>query len=380
MAQFTLDGVTYSRFRDIPGAVYTRSGVEYQQNAAGVLVPFDNDVPPISANVGVDVWQGATNLLLRSQEFDNAAWLKSGVTVTADAAVAPDGTTTADLLNAGVGNSDHASESIEVSVTSGSTYTLSVHAKAGTESLLVLWNSQNGSMGTVNLLTGAVTGGVTAQALGNGWYRAQATFTASSTTSRIVRFYVKSTAVYTGSNETLYLWGAQLEAGSFATSYIPTTTAAVTRNADVLVSADTVISPTIVAEFTVPANGGASPFPWAWGWDDGTSNNRAMLVLNRSTLNLRLQIDAGGVQQAYVDLGTLVAGSTYKIAARLAVNDVAASKNGAAVVTDVNVTLPVVSTFRLGRGPGGNEWGAGLRRIRRYSTAKTNAELQALSA
>ena len=92
MAQFTLDGVTYSRFRDIPGAVYTRSGVEYQQNAAGVWVPFDDDVPPVSAGVGVDVWQGATNLALQSQTF--SGWPGNASGVTTNAIVAPDGTLT----------------------------------------------------------------------------------------------------------------------------------------------------------------------------------------------------------------------------------------------------------------------------------------------
>lgn len=77
MAQFTLDGVTYSRFRDIPGAVYTRSGVEYQQNAAGVWTPFDENVPPRSDGVGVDVWEARTNYI-GNPTFQGTGGAKAG--------------------------------------------------------------------------------------------------------------------------------------------------------------------------------------------------------------------------------------------------------------------------------------------------------------
>ena len=61
MSQFTQDLINYARFRDLPGAVYTRSGVAYQQNASGVWVPFDENVPPISDGVGMGVWEARTN-------------------------------------------------------------------------------------------------------------------------------------------------------------------------------------------------------------------------------------------------------------------------------------------------------------------------------
>ena len=179
-------------------------------------------------------------------------------------------------------------------------------------------------------------------------------------------------------NVTLRFAAHQLELGSFATSYIPTTTVAVSRNADALATADTAISPTIVAEFNVPLTGVS--YANVWQHDDGTDATCAALYFNRLLGKLYLVVAVSGVNQALLDLGAATAGSTYKVAARIATNDFAASKGGAACVTDVSGSLPAVTTFRRGRGvAAGAEWGSGIRKIKRYSVAKTNAELQALS-
>lgn len=224
-------GTRYSSISNIPGWTFTRASGAYAPTASGSLVWFAANEPRIT-DAGFTVEGAATNLLTYSQDFSNAAWAKTATTITANATVAPDGTTTADLLTVAVTNAEHHVSQGSLSVVNGTAYTVSVFAKAGTENVLFLWNSQGGSMGSVNLSTGAVTGGVTAQLSGNGLYRVQATFTASATTTREIRFYIKQTTAYTGAGESLSLWGAQVETGTQATTYIPTTTTAVTRAAD----------------------------------------------------------------------------------------------------------------------------------------------------
>lgn len=63
MGTYVEDRRLYPKFLDLPGSVYTRSGVQYQQDASGLLVPFDENVPPISTGVGLGVWEARTQSL-----------------------------------------------------------------------------------------------------------------------------------------------------------------------------------------------------------------------------------------------------------------------------------------------------------------------------
>jgi hypothetical protein len=166
-----------------------------------------------------------TNVLDYSSSFNSGFWLTFNGSVTGNTTISPDGTTTADTLtsNATTGGS------VYRLVNTSGTNTASCFFKAGTSNLCNIGFS-NGANVTYNLSTQAITtsGSITGsiEDFGNGWYRCIATITATST---FIAFANNGT---TGT--TIFLWGAQLEAGSYATSYIPTTSASVTRNADVI--------------------------------------------------------------------------------------------------------------------------------------------------
>ncbi len=367
--------VRYPAVTDLPLTTFSRPSGGYGVNSAGLLVWFAAGVPR-ATDAGLTVEAGATNLLLRSQEFDNAAWAKSaggtGVApvVTANSALAPDGSMTADQVVFDRGASNTTSDTsilgtaASFPTTVASTYAASVWLKAISPVSIIMRHVASGTYSTLNLTTS--------------WQRFSVSEVAAATSSDI-QLGLRGTFGGAAPAATVFIWGAQLELGSIATSYIPTTTAAATRNADVLVSADTVIAPTIVAEFTVPL--ASYPYSSVWCYNDGTQNSKVMLQYNRSAGRMEIQVDTGGVNQAYIALGSVTPGSTYKVAVRLAPNDVAASLGGAAVATDTSVSLPTVTEFARGNGAdGAGVWGAGIRRIRRYSVAKTNAELQALSA
>jgi hypothetical protein len=177
---------------------------------------------------GTQTAKAEENLLTYSQEFDNAAWVKTRVTVTANATVAPDGTTTAEKLIATVDNNTHFINQVN-SYTSGLTYIFSTFAKKDEWNFVRLGFPSDrfpgsGRSACFNLDAGTVgetQSGVTAsiQNIGNGWYRcvisADATSSGASTTGvalnpQSVDLAVSESVAGDGTSG-IFVWGAQLE-------------------------------------------------------------------------------------------------------------------------------------------------------------------------
>lgn len=180
------------------------------------------------------------NLLLYSEQFDNAAWTKTRSSITANAIVSPNGTLDADKL---VGDTTaEQSHFIVQSVAQTGAHTLSIYAKQGEISGFLLWGigatsfaaGFNLALGTTYLeaISGVVPPdlGTNIVDVGNGWFRCSISFTANAGTSvRIVLDKdLNGDATYTGDGVSgIYIWGAQLAVGSYPLDYTPTTTAVV---------------------------------------------------------------------------------------------------------------------------------------------------------
>lgn len=180
--------------------------------------------------------RATTNLLLRSEEFDNAIWTKANITATSNQTTAPDGSANADLI---AGNAGTALKYIYQSysaATSGA-FTFSVFAKAGTESFIVVRVTDQGGVNEVrqqfNLSSGAVSGSVVVNGtattasssinpVGNGWYQCVVTATFAAFTQLQGNVWLNSYAAVSLTTN-FYLWGAQLEQSSTVGEYIPTT-------------------------------------------------------------------------------------------------------------------------------------------------------------
>jgi len=168
------------------------------------------------------------NQLTYSEQFNDAAWSKNNATVTANAAVAPDGTTTADTLveNAGTGGK-YASQT--VSVRASTVYTFTAYLKAGARSWTIL--EFGGAIGSgyawFDILTGVVgtSVGLTAASVtpvGNGWYRCSVSRTSLSAGSGILTCWctnANNVTSYTGDGVSgVLLWGASLLTAADQTS------------------------------------------------------------------------------------------------------------------------------------------------------------------
>jgi hypothetical protein len=186
---------------------------------------------------GVFLYEAAkTNLILYSQEIDNAYWIKSTCSATTTTATtAPDGTNTAELITSS-GTTGHVYPNNTGFFTSagGASYTFSFFAKAGNESVINVLLTAADYSGTFNLTTGlATTTSSTTRVqmipVGNGWFRCILTALNVANDSN-TQFQIGRIP----STKTFYLWGVQLEVGDTATSYIATSASTASRSADTI--------------------------------------------------------------------------------------------------------------------------------------------------
>jgi hypothetical protein len=341
------------------GYSFTRASDGYYENADGTLTLFGSGALR-RGDRGVLIEGARTNLLVRSQEFDNAAWTKGETTVTANATTAPDGTTTADLIIPSVASAGHyVIPASSYTVPSAGSYQWSLFVKASGYSKVALRESgATGAFASFNLATGVVldsgsAGGHTITnpsitAVGGGYYRILMTLTTSGATTITFGLWVLEpayasgapTSSWTGDGTSgIYLWGAQLEAASFPSSYIPTVAAAATRASDVLTYTAGVSYPLqLWSEFERAVDTGAQE--GLVRLDTGSANPKASLFVD-SIDRLGFELSTDGAQAV---AGSIAVGVVTKGAARYATNDLLGALGGTLSPQDATATEPTAPT------------------------------------
>lgn len=206
----------------------------------GTYVNMTDPLPLLPAVMqGITVEPASTNALTYSEEFDNAAYSVNGVSVTANAAVAPDGASTMDnLIESAAAGVHQLFRSVTLTASTG--YALTFFVKANGRTRLRLLTTSPGmtnaeALYDLSAVTAtAVLGGVSQGIVdcGGGIYRVNSVFEAVTGGSSTIRLQLDngSGSSYTGDGTSGVLaWGAQLEEGSYPTSYIKTEATTETR-------------------------------------------------------------------------------------------------------------------------------------------------------
>ena len=384
----------------------TRATTATRLNSAGLIESVASGIPRLDyytsgGTAGCPallVEPSGTNLALQSEAWNVSPWAATsggqGSTVSGNVTTSPDGTTNADkLIEAAVTGTHFCLQNL--TLTSGTTYTTSFFAKASETTLGRFRMSGSGAYWDIdfNLTAGTVTGGTNPfiQNYGNGWYRIGGTFTANQASNNFILSLrdASGNTSYTGNGTNgFFVWGAQLEAGSVATSYIPTTTAAVTRNADVISVSGAVSGSigqtegTMYAEVDVRNLGynGVIAIIQTNDWvADSIQIQKVLGNVWRFTIRVAsaiiLNIDAGAITAGIYKVA--LAYSTASSGTVLAVN-------GSIISTQTASSIPACNSLVLGARNQTGTFSIHLNdRIRAaalYTTRLTNAELAALTS
>ena len=330
------------------------------QTATTDVARFDHD-PVTFVCKGLLIEEQRTNLLAGSQTFATSGgspnnWIDTNITRDGTFRTSPDGTSNALRITASAANGTVISSA---SAGLSSTRAFSIFLRRVTGTGNIQYPVDNGSTWST-------------QAITTSWVRY--TFAATTAAQRVgIRI--------TTSADAIEIWGAQIEAGAFATSYIPTTTGSVTRSADVcsITSADFTgmynqDEGSLLVSALTPASGNRTIV----ASDNNTANE--MVRLRTEGVDPFFRVTDGGSDLVAIDSGTVIANTDFKLAGAYKVNDFASVINGGTVETDVVGTIPTVDRMRIGAGQAGNTMCGCISSLRYYKKRLSDAKLQTLTA
>ena len=301
-----------------------------------------------------------TNLATYSEQFDDASWIKTSATITANTTTSPSGVSNADtLVITSLGSL--LKQIISYSAVTGQTITASIFVKNQTTNFLTFGGA-----------TPAGTDVYSIETISNGWYRHKVTRTFTTTVVGTVQFIIYNQI------GTHFIWGAQLEAGSYPTSYIPTVASTVTRNADVI--SKTGISSligqtegTLFLDVKALANDNTTR---QISISDNSFNNYVRFNFTAATNFGNAALISTGTTQATNDF-TLNQTNKNKIAIKYNTNLFEIYLNGVLIHQDLSVNTfsgTTLSSLQFSNPLGGNIWYGNLNSLQFYKTALTNAE------
>jgi hypothetical protein len=387
---------------------FTRSGSATRINSQGLIETVGSGVSRLNYPMIDGVVSGCphhilepqrTQLVQYSEDFSQSYWIKSRTTVSANNIISPDGTLNADKIIETTDSGLHA-VSKTFTVVSGVSHTVSVFIKKGTNKFFQILfgtnNVTNNPYVNFDVNQGVFeNNGITSvdvKYFGNGWYRCSATVTTASTSltyfiSPIQSISDSRASSFTGSvNNNIYIYGAQLEQGSYPTSYIPNygTAAGVTRSAETATGsgdADTFNDSegVLMAEISALANDSSIE---GISISDGSSSNRVVMFKWNSSNTVKVRVASGGFN--YVDENITVSDVTniMKIAVKYKQNDFSIFINGFELFTEPTGSTPIgLDSLQFNSdGLGGAPFYGNAKQLQYFDSALTDNELETLTS
>lgn len=406
--QFATRQAYVSDFGPLPTFTNATTTARTYVGSDGLLKTAAINVPRIEFNpitrqcLGLLIEEQRQNLCVHSENVTAANWGKSNISVTADQTTAPTGVVSADLVAESAVSGFHSVTLPSGSVTSGTAYTVSVFLKKGSGSTAPSWvilalGSQfpssavafNVSTGSFGAFSGASFTYAVKQYT-DGWWRVSLTATATGTGSSQPLSVIFSNNANTASapsylgvvTSDIFVWGAQFEAGSFASSYIPTTTTSLVRSADVCSITGAAFTGfynqtegAMVFKGDLYGLGSASQIMTSAS--NGTSAERMHIRWVPSIIGLN--VIAGGISQCAFNFGSASSNQLLGVAIRYAANNFAGSRSGGAILSQTAGSVASPNKLELGSENGSSYLNGHIHTIQYFNEIKTNAQLQALS-
>jgi hypothetical protein len=337
-----------------------------------------------------------TNLVTYSEQLDNAWWQKVNVTINSNNIVSPDGTQNADALVDDTTYGVHRVNTSNINIVSGNSYSFSGFVKSGSVDFLHIspssgqFSSDNTTV--INMSNGTLvskehTGPVSIIDFGNGWYRFEITLTAISSSLYSKQYYNPSSSstspIYTGTNEiSCYMWGMQVEQGSYPTSYIPTSGTSVTRVGDVCEGAGdaTIFNDSEGCLFVEIAALADDLTSRVISLNDGSTNNRVIVLYQTITSAIRVIVSSGGSIEFDSNTQNYDITNFNKIALKYKENDFALWINGTEVSTDTSGLTPIgLNNLEFNNANGTSNFFGKCKQLIYFNEALTDTELEELT-
>jgi hypothetical protein len=394
-----------------PAITFTRASNATFFDANGTLQTAANDTPRFDhsggSSLGLLIEEARTNLFERSAEFDDAYWSKIDATVSANAATSPSATLTADRVYPST-NSAASVVSRNVAASASAAYSASVFVKAAGKThgymqinfrqtttpiraFAFTLDLSSGTLGSQQDFVGATTGvTATATSVGSGWYRLSLSFTTAALTDSVAMLVgpcdvANDRTVTASGTDGIFAWGAQLEAGAFPTSYIPTTSAAATRSAD-----SAVVTPissfynqaegTLFAEYSGAQTGTSSRYV-VTAAAPNINDGEVSLIVNQPNALPRGFVGANSATQFSQTVGSSpTISEVIKLIVGAKENDFIVARAGTLSAADTSGVMPNgLTRFLIGSLTGSLGFNGHIRKIAYWPRRLSNTLLQQLT-